>query len=289
VFIGARLALDETIQFRHRNFYGTYRIIDLNPVDGSPFKMRQLVHGRTVHGAQFLEPERRLTPLLYYYDEGAISEAYRVKSSPRHIAILGLGAGVAAAYADPEDTVTYYEIDPDNEMIARRWFSFLHECKGTVRVVVGDGRLAMQKGEIEGTKYDVIHIDAFTGDGIPTHLLTKEAIEIYLKRLTRDGTILFHVSNRYYELRPVIKAATQSMKLHAVTNRPVEKKYLESYQIPPQCVVLANHLETLKPLLDQGWLMLDKDDRFETSAAWTDDYINILAPLADKIRSQFQK
>jgi hypothetical protein len=147
----------------------------------------------------------------------------------------------------------------------------------------------MQKGEIEGTKYDVIHIDAFTGDGIPTHLLTKEAIDIYLKRLNRDGTILFHVSNRYYELRPVIKAATQSMKLHAVTNRPVEKKYLESYQIPPQCVVLANHLETLKPLLDQGWLMLDKDDRFETSAAWTDDYINILAPLADKIRSQFQK
>ncbi len=286
VFIGTKTVLNDTLLFHHRNFYGTYRIKDVSSIDGISFGMRQLIHGNTVHGAQLLEPESGMTPILYYYDDGAISQVYRAKSSPRQIAILGLGAGVAAAYANIDDTVTYYEIDPDNEMIARRWFSFLEECKGIVRVIVGDGRLAMKRDEIEGTKYDIIHMDAFTGDGIPTHLLTKEAIEIYLNRLNNDGFILFHVSNRYYELRPVIKATTKLMKLHAVTNIPVERKYLKSYQLPSRCVVLANNLESLKPLLDRGWLMLDDDDRFNTVTAWTDDYINILAPLVENIRSK---
>lgn len=283
--IGAKSALDDAIQFHHRNFYGTYRIKDLHSIDGTPFGMRQLLHGKTLHGAQFLEPERRLTPTAYYYNDGAIAQVCRVKSSPRHIAILGLGAGVAAAYANIDDTVTYYEIDPDNEWIARRWFSFLDECKGLVRVIVGDGRLAMQKNEMEGTKYDVILIDAFTGDGIPSHLLTEEAIEIYLRRLAPDGLILFHVSNRYYELRPVIKATAHAMKLHAATNVPVEKKHLQPYQNSSRCVVLAKNPESLKPLLNKGWLMFDDNDRFNEMLPWTDDYINILDPLIENIRS----
>ena len=150
---------------------------------GTPTDVRQLLHGRTIHGAQILKPEERRIPIMYYFIGGGIADVYETTPPVRRMAVLGLGAGAAAAYVKPGESMTYYEIDPDNEGIARHWFSYLNECEGDVRVVVGDGRLALQRIGRDEPPYDIIHMDAFTGDGIPTHLLTREAVEIYLERL----------------------------------------------------------------------------------------------------------
>ncbi|HOD35938.1 MAG TPA: fused MFS/spermidine synthase [Syntrophales bacterium] len=280
--------LEYPVVYRHRNFYGTYRVKDLPSVDLSHYVVRKLIHGMTLHGAQLLQPEWRLMPIYYYYLGGGISQVYTTKSPPRDIAVLGLGAGAVAAYAKEGDRVSYYEIDPDNEKIARRWFTFLEECEGEVRVIVGDGRLAMQVGQTEGRQYDIIHMDAFTGDGIPTHLLTREAVEIYLSRLAKGGVILFHVSNRYYELRPVIKATARELGLNGAMNIPPSRDKLETYQSSTWCVALARDPRDLRPLLKLGWVPFGKDDGLRDMAPWTDDYINILAPLGESIKNQWQ-
>ena len=276
--------LQEPVRFRHRNFYGTYTIWD---VASYPQNVRQLLHGRTIHGAQLLDPEESLTPIMYYFIGGGIADVYETTPPARRMAVLGLGAGAAAAYVKPGETMVYYEIDPDNEGIARHWFTFLNECKGDVRVVVGDGRLAMQKIDRQEPPYDIIHMDAFTGDGIPTHLLTREAVQIYLERLKDDGVILFHVSNRYYELRPIIKALASELGLTGAINVPTPKTALKANQSATWCVVLARDPGRLDGLLKKGWLPLGPGDGLREVTPWTDDYINIMLPLRDGIRERW--
>jgi hypothetical protein len=276
--------LQEPVRFRHRNFYGTYTIWD---VASYPKDVRQLLHGRTIHGAQLLDPEERMTPIMYYFIGGGIADVYETTPPVRRMAVLGLGAGAAAAYVKPKETMVYYEIDPDNEGIARHWFSFLNECKGVVRVVVGDGRLAMQNSDRYEPPYDIIHMDAFTGDGIPTHLLTREAIQIYLERLNGDGVILFHVSNRYYELRPVIKAVAAQLGLAGAINVPTPKTELKANQSATWCVVLARNPGRLAALVKKGWIPLGPGDGLKETAPWTDDYINIMLPLRDGMRERW--
>ncbi|MGZ3647610.1 MAG: spermidine synthase, partial [Syntrophales bacterium] len=159
-------SLQEPIKFHHRNFYGTYRIKDEPPVEGLSGGLRKLLHGRTMHGSQLLDPDMRQTPISYFYLGGGIADVYQTTNTPRRIAVLGLGSGAVAAYAEKDDRIIYYEIDPDNEKIARQWFTYLDDCKAKVRVIVGDGRLSMQESG-GGHDYDIIHMDAFTGDGIP--------------------------------------------------------------------------------------------------------------------------
>jgi hypothetical protein len=282
-------SLNEPIIYRHRNFYGTYRIKDDRLSGAESVVLRKLLHGRTLHGAQIIDPVLRFTPISYYYPGGGISDAYETTPLPRRIAVLGLGSGAVAAYAKPDDMITYYEIDPDNEKIARRWFTYLEDCKGKVDIVVGDGRLSMQRLENGAARYDIIHMDAFTGDGIPTHLLTREAMEIYLSRLAENGVILFHISNRYYELRPVIKSTSSSLKLAGVINVPPTSDKLKTHENATWCVVLARNPERLQPLLARGWKLLGKDDGLNEAAPWSDDYINILAPLIENLKANISQ
>jgi hypothetical protein len=276
--------MKEPVRFRHRNFYGTYTIWD---VAMSPTDVRQLLHGRTIHGAQILKPEERRIPIMYYFIGGGIADVYETTPPVRRMAVLGLGAGAAAAYVKPGESMTYYEIDPDNEGIARHWFSYLNECEGDVRVVVGDGRLALQRIGRDEPPYDIIHMDAFTGDGIPTHLLTREAVEIYLERLGRNGVILFHVSNRYYELRPTLKAIAAQLGLAGAINVPTPKTQLQANQSATWCVALARDPERLKGLVGRGWIPLGPGDGLNEVTAWTDDYINILSPLWEGVKERW--
>ena len=280
---------NEPIKFRHRNFYGTYRIKDEPSVEGISGGMRKLLHGRTLHGAQLLDPNMQKTPVSYFYPGGGIAEVYETTPGQRRIAVLGLGAGAVAAYAKQDDDITYYEIDPDNENIARRWFTYLDDSKGKIRVVVGDGRLSMQKTDNDKTDYDIIHMDAFTGDGIPTHLLTREAMEIYLSRLADNGVLLFHVSNRYYELRPVIKSTSAGLNLYGAINVPATRDKLKYYQNASWCVVLTKNPERLQSLVKRGWIRFGKDDGMNGTAPWTDDYVNILAPLIENLKYHWAK
>jgi hypothetical protein len=278
-------AMKEPVRFRHRNFYGTYTIWD---VEAHPSNMRQLLHGRTIHGAQLLDPEERRIPIMYYFIGGGIADVYETTPFPRRMAVLGLGAGAAAAYVNEGESMTYYEIDPDNEGIARYWFSYLNECRGDVRVVVGDGRLALQEIGRDEAPYDIIHMDAFTGDGIPTHLLTREAIGIYLDRLDKNGVILFHVSNRYYELRPILKAIAEQMGLAGAVNVPTPKTALKAHQSATWCVALARNPARLTNLVERGWIPFGPDDGLRQEATpWTDDYINILSPLGESINERW--
>jgi len=276
--------LQEPVRFRHRNFYGTYTIWD---VASYPQDIRQLLHGRTIHGAQLLDPETRMTPIMYYFIGGGIADVYETAPPGRRMAVLGLGAGAAASYVKPGETMVYYEIDPDNEGIARHWFSFLDECRGRVRVVVGDGRLGLQNSDRLEPPYDIIHMDAFTGDGIPTHLLTREAVRVYLERLSGNGVILFHVSNRYYELRPVIKAIAAELGLAGAVNVPTPKTELKANQSATWCVVLARNPDRLAALVRKGWIPFGPGDGLREVTPWTDDYINILLPLRDGMRERW--
>jgi hypothetical protein len=273
-----RTSMTEPTKFRHRNFYGTYRIVD-KPAEKGSVAVREVIHGRTLHGAQLLDPSLRQTPISYYYLGGPISEAYELVRSPRRMAVIGLGSGMISTYARENDLLTYYEIDPDNEMIARTWFTYLNECKERVSVVVGDGRLSMQDGDTDKIKYDIITIDAFTGDGIPTHLLTKEAISTYLDRLSENGIILFHISNRYYDLRPVLKSTAATLGLSGAMNDRAKGGKERVYYRSSQCVVLAVNPMRLRLLIDRGWRAFGKGDGLKDVAPWTDDYINVLASL----------
>jgi hypothetical protein len=280
---GVWTSLTSNEQFRLRNFYGTYRIVDERFSDAeTSVEIRRLIHGSTLHGAQLLGSEHQRTPISYYHVDGAIAEAYKALPSPRRIAILGLGAGVAAAYAETGDVITYYEIDPDNERIARTWFTYLHDTPASLKVVVGDGRLALQESK---ELYDIIHVDAFAGDGIPAHLLTLDAIKCYLDRLTKEGLILFHISNRYYDLRPVLKSATLDLGIYAAMNKPLSRDNLRPYEMPSQCVILSTTANSLESLLSSHWVDLTTAEAIKPSKLWTDDYINLLSPLKAKITS----
>jgi hypothetical protein len=270
-------------KFRYRNFFGIYRVLDEPPSAYAPNGFRKLVHGKTLHGGQLLKQEDRRTPVSYYYNAGPIAEVYKIIPYPGRIAVLGLGAGVVAAYSRIADVLTYYEIDPDNEKIARTWFTYLNDSNASVSVVPGDGRLSMLEAG-KDIHYDIIHIDAFTGDGIPTHLLTREAMEVYLDHLARNGIILFHISNRYYDLRSVIKSTSAQIGLFGIMNIPFYQSIPSPYVISPQCVVLARNPERLTTLITQGWVPFGASDGLEESAPWTDDYIDIIAPLMSKFR-----
>ncbi|MDD2903412.1 MAG: fused MFS/spermidine synthase [Syntrophales bacterium] len=280
--IGQIQQMQSSCKFRHRNFYGIYRVMDRPPSTANPAGLRLLVHGKTNHGAQFLAPEQRRRPTSYYYRNGAIAAVYKTVPSPRRLAVIGLGAGVVSAYTRPQDVLTYFEIDPDNERIARSWFTYLEDSQAPVAVVPGDGRLSMNQAA-PGKDFDIIHVDAFTGDGIPTHLLTRQAMEVYLSRLSPDGVILFHISNRYYDLRAVLKATAARLNLAGVMNIPDQRR-IHAYEISPQCVVFARTPARLQPLVESNWVALGKNDGLKGSAGWTDDYINILAPLWANLR-----
>jgi hypothetical protein len=270
--------LGSTCKFRHRNFYGIYRIMDFLPTKHAPGGLRQIIHGNTVHGSQLLTQDQRRTPIAYYYQGGAIADVYETMPTPRRIGVIGLGAGVLSAYTRPSDTLTYFEIDPDNEKIARTWFTYLDDAEARVSMINGDGRLSMNEIP-KDVVFDIITIDAFTGDGIPTHLLTREAMEVYLSRLAKHGIILFHISNRYYDLKPVIKSTSRQLKLSGAMNAQVPQAKVPPNGAASECVVLALDPADLKALLARGWVAFGESDGLAEAAPWTDDYINILNPL----------
>jgi hypothetical protein len=185
---------------RHRNFYGGYRVFDRSLLEGK--RRNRIMHnGATMHGAQMVDEALCTLPITYYYAGGQITDCLERVPDRRRVAVVGLGAGTIASYARPGDQYTYYEIDPDLEALCREHFTYLQNCEGDLRVIPGDGRLSLETSR-EQTDYDLIVVDAFTGDGIPIHLLTTDAIKAYRKCVKPDGVIcstsatVFTTSNR---------------------------------------------------------------------------------------------
>ena len=197
-----------------RNFYGTLRVKDTGP-ESSETAMRRLMHGVIMHGEQYLNPNKRHRITTYYTETSGVGRSvkYFQENGPTRVGVVGLGTGTMAAYGRAGDTVRFYEINPQVIEIARRDFKYISDSKGQVDTVLGDARLVMERETPQ--QYDVLAIDAFSSDAIPVHLITREAMAVYLKHIKPDtGVVAFHVTNRFLKLAPVVKQIADTQGLH---------------------------------------------------------------------------
>ena len=198
-------------RLRLRNFYGALHITDTG---AGPNALRTLLNGAINHGSQFLAPEKARAASTYYGPQSGGALAIRFpRTGPRRVGVIGLGAGTLAAYGERGDVFRFSELNP--AVIALAWseFRYLRDCPCEVSVVSGDGRLALEREPPQG--FDVLIVDAFNGDSIPVHLLTREAFAAYMRHLRPDGILAFHVTNRYLDLTPVVKSLAAERQLQA--------------------------------------------------------------------------
>jgi hypothetical protein len=262
------------ILLKERNFFGVREV----RTDARK-QMHLLMHGTTKHGAQSTDPARRREPLSYYSRPGPLGDIFGALPSAagRRVAVIGLGAGEMTAYARAGEQWTFYEIDPDIARVARdgRYFTYLQDTPATVDIVLGDGRLSLAKAPSH--HYDLIAVDAFSSDAIPVHLLTLEALSIYQGRLTESGVLVFHLSNRYLDLEPVLGRLIQTAGLSGVirANIGLDRKALEAGGDPSIWAAIALRASSLSALESkEGWRPLHIR---EGVALWTDDFSNIFS------------
>jgi hypothetical protein len=261
-----------------RNFYGVLRVADDAPLPGA---VRRLRHGRIVHGTQFLDPARHLEPTAYYaYGSGvdlALRQHLRRKAGGAiNVAAVGLGAGTIAAYGQPGDTMRFYEINADVVRFAQRYFSYLRRSPAVTEVVLGDARLSLERemaSPAHRGRYDVMVVDAFSGDAVPVHLLTLEALALYWTALRPDGVLAIHVSNRHLDLSRVVYGTSRQLGHTVVRVRRGEGA----------------------AAMSSTWVLVARDTRFfhaltvpentgtdlplEEPVVWTDRYSNLLGVL----------
>ncbi len=260
-----------------RNFYGVKRVL----VDAER-GYRMLVHGGTDHGRQRLEPDRAREPLSYYHETGPIGDVFKLMGTQKRkppIAVIGLGVGSVAGYVQEGQSLTFFELDPAIERLARdeQYFTFLTHSPGDVDVVLGDGRLTLAR-EDDGF-YGLILLDAFSGDAVPTHLISLEAIRMYLSKLADDGLIAFHISNRYFDLEPILARAAAELNLTCVRrlDARVSERLREAGKMGSHVVVLARHEDTTVQLRNQGhWQPVASAG---IAPLWTDQYCDIFSVL----------
>jgi hypothetical protein len=257
-----------------RSFFGVLRVEDRPP--GLMREMRVLRHGRIFHGAQFLDPDRRGGPTAYFSAGSGVARA--ITEHPRRLAgqrlrigVIGLGVGTLASWGEEGDEILFYELDPDAERLARRHFTFLEESSAAVTVSIGDGRLALERDLSGGSpRFDVLVVDAFSGDAVPVHLLTREAMSVYTEGLRASGVLVFQITNRHLDLERVVRGLATDAGLRAVRvdqeAGQTEGRLASSWMIvgAPQSHVLLER-ESVRARSE--------------SVLWTDDFSNLLGVL----------
>lgn len=275
------MALSPRYLLTARSFYGMHRVMD-----DAEARLHYLVHGNTYHGAQSTDPLRQDEPLTYYSRGGPIGDLFRALpgSHGRRVGVVGLGAGTLAAYSAPGEHWSFFEIDPEVERIARdtRYFSYLGRSKADLRVVLGDGRL--QLAAAPDRSLDVLVLDAFTSDAIPVHLLTREALTMYLDKLAPSGVLAVHLSNRFLNLEPVIGNLAAAAGLVArVRVGVVTAQQSHDGSKTSAWAVLARTSDALGSLAhDQRWREAQPDPALRV---WTDDF-STLWPVVGRFGSQ---
>jgi len=265
VLWGANALWPSTPSIKARNFYGTIKVKDTEPSAG---QVRQLTHGTIVHGRQFLAPQKRRWPTTYYgSNSGAgIAIAASRNGSPQHVGVIGLGAGTMAAYCRPGDVYRFYEINPLVLDFADHHFSFLRDCPASKDVALGDARLVLDAEAPQ--QFDVLAVDAFSGDSVPVHLLTTEAFNIYFRHLKPDGVLAIHISNRYLDMAPVVRRAADSFHRTAFLSQNASDA---EHGTTAATWVLIGQRERLIPYSALQELPPAPDVR-----PWTDDYSSLL-------------
>jgi hypothetical protein len=257
-----------------RSFFGVYRTV--NDTEGGK---HVLFHGTTIHGAQNLKTT--LQPIGYYHRSGPAGQVLRslAQSQPEaNVAIVGLGTGALACHGSAGQKFTFFEIDPLVEKIARdeKLFTYLRDCSPKTEVVIGDARLTLAKAP--KSFYDLLVLDAFSSDAIPTHLLTLEAIQLYLTKTAPDGIVLIHISNRYMDLVPVLDRLAQRLNLAAFLRNDfnVTAEEQREGKSVSRWIVMARTRGALAIFLDQSWQSLD--GRF-AGDLWTDEFTDVFKVL----------
>lgn len=277
--VGAFLAASASTRFEwrgaihvERSFFGVHRVIHME-------NYHLLMHGTTIHGVQSREPSRRCDHVAFYSAEGPLGQVFGVFEGTgrlRRVGVIGLGTGSTATYSAPGQQWTYYEIDPAVMRIAGNpeWFSYLRDCLEQGRVVLGDARLTL--AHAPDGEYDLLILDAFSSDAIPTHLLTREAMELYLRKLDEGGLLALHITNRFLDLEPPVGDTAAAMGLAAMARYHVVPRPTPE-AVSTRWVVVARQPEDLGPLLrDARWHVVEGRPGVRV---WTDDYTNILHTL----------
>jgi len=254
-----------------RNFYGVVRVVERQK-EVPQLHQRNFYSGRIVHGIQFFEPQLRRQPTAYFGPNTGVGRAFaHVKQNENiRVGVVGLGVGSLAAYARTGDYFRFYEINPDVPRFADKYFTFLSDCPAETDVVLGDGRLSLQRESSQ--QFDLLVLDAFSGDAVPTHLLTREAFEIYLPHLKADSVLAVNISNRYLGLSPVVRGLAEEFGFKSVH--------------------LISKGDAPRGLFDAEWMLLARDEsvlathRVDSEkdddgprVLWTDDHSNLFEIL----------
>ena len=255
--------------YRGRNFYGTVRVNEWTTEDHEPF--RAFISGNVNHGRQWMSAEKRSQPTTYYGEGTAPALGIAcVQSQPSvRIGVVGMGIGTLASYVRPDDTLRFYEINPQVDLIARQYFNFLSDCRGQVDVVIGDARLVLEREA--PNKFDVLVLDAFTSDAPPIHLLTKEAFDQYSRHLRPDGLLVVNVTTTYLELAPVVAKLGNELGWKSVRirtpNDPSRLAYRTDYLVLSRQASLLPESPSAESI---------PDDVVHAAPFWTDQYSNLL-------------
>jgi hypothetical protein len=276
--------LHQDVIYKHRNFFGVFEITERNPFYPE-YHYRTLNNGNILHGKQYMEPSRRNLATSYYSPQSgvglALNYARHLKKAQPHyqglrIGVIGLGAGTIAALSTPGDFLRFYEIDADIASIAKDYFYYLHDAKAATQVVIADGRVALNNSlKAYGSEnYDVLAIDAFTGDAIPLHLLTIEAFKIYLAHLSENGILAVHISSRYIDLYPPLQSLASQLHLFTYTTHNDEDY---PHGIFSSQWILMSRQPDIGAYLYQERALLFPDKRI--SPIWTDDFNYLLSVI----------
>ncbi|MDA0284709.1 MAG: fused MFS/spermidine synthase [Planctomycetota bacterium] len=255
-----------------RNFYGVLQIEDA--LDGDTTTNRRgMFHGSILHGTQFLAEDKRKVPTTYYGTKsgvGLVMQYHRV-GLERRIGVVGLGVGTLATYGQKDDLIRFYEINPEVIRLAKRYFTFLSATESTTDMILGDARLSLEHEEPQN--YDILVLDAFSGDAIPTHLLTREAAHLYKRHLSDDGVLCIHISNLHFDLRPVVLGLGNDIGLHSVC--------VQSSADTSQGTTLCHWMLLSRQPIPKSIVSRaeELDELGESELLWTDEWSNLLSVL----------
>jgi SAM-dependent methyltransferase/MFS family permease len=264
------------VRVAKRSFYGVLRVKEYG-TPGDESHLRRLVHGTIMHGEQYLAPSLRRMLTTYYTESSGIGLAIRSKQDHAlRVGVIGLGTGTVAAYGRAGDTYRFYDINADVIGIARSEFTFLGDSRAKIETALGDARLTLEREPPEG--FDVLAVDAFSSDAIPVHLITREALQVYLRHMKPDGIVAFHVSNRFLDLVPVVARLADELGLHALLVQDDEDEDEKTFKSHSDWVLVARDAHALQaaPIADAGPLPADDRPDWRT---WTDDYSNLIQIL----------
>ena len=281
---GFQANFKEGVLGNNRNFYGVSRVIESG--QGTKLHRRKIYNGQINHGLQLLDPKFKNQPSSYYARHSGVGIAIRkyplrLQDKGIKMGVVGLGAGSIGIYHKPEDEFIFYELDPDVEKLARTHFTYLSDAGEGAKVVLGDARISMEREfkEKGSHNYDIIAVDAFSGDAIPIHLLTTEAFELYYKHLKPEGILAIHISNLYFDLKPL----TYSMaKKFNKTPFVIKKRKDADRAIKGSTwVLITTNQEFIKNPRVTKYLSDWPSDIEENKVIWTDNYSNIVGLLKD--------